>query len=66
MCLIAVHWWRIDYVEYYVKHIQFPAMLIYVSIVTVLLTLAAFIHKKDREAPAHADQNNTQEGPATG
>ncbi|WP_017690401.1 endospore germination permease [Paenibacillus sp. PAMC 26794] len=53
MCIFAIQWWRIDYVDYYVNHIQFPVMLAYVAIITVLLTLAALIHKKDKEASAH-------------
>ncbi|MDT0121124.1 endospore germination permease [Paenibacillus sp. RRE4] len=53
MCAFAIQWWRIDYVDYYVDHIQFPAMLAYVATITTLLTLAALIHKKDKEAPAH-------------
>jgi hypothetical protein len=36
-------------------------MLAYVSVVTILLTLAALIHKKDKEAPAHAAHNHTKE-----
>lgn len=66
MCAIAVQWWRIDYVDYYVNHIQFPVMLAYVSTVTILLTLAAFIHKKDKEAPAHAAHNHRKEEPPSG
>lgn len=61
MCAFAIQWWRIDYVDYYVDHIQFPVMLAYVAIVTVLLTLAALIHKKDKEVAQHVEstQNNT-------
>ncbi|PYE47203.1 endospore germination permease [Paenibacillus barcinonensis] len=54
MCALAIQWWRIDYVDYYVDHIQFPVMLSYVSIVTILLTLASLIHKKDKEESSHA------------
>ncbi|WP_340027389.1 endospore germination permease [Paenibacillus sp. FSL H7-0940] len=61
MSFMAMQWWRIDYVDYYVDHIQFPVMLAYVSIVTVILTIAALIHKKDKEAPERADLSPTQE-----
>jgi len=57
MSLMAMQWWRIDYIDYYVDHIQFPVMLAYVSTVTVILTITALIHKKDKEAPAHGTHN---------
>ncbi|MEN1988203.1 MULTISPECIES: GerAB/ArcD/ProY family transporter [Paenibacillus] len=60
MSAMAMQWWRIDYVDYYVKHIQFPAMLAYVSIVTILLTLAALIHRKDKEVPDHGSHDSIQ------
>ncbi|SEK83853.1 endospore germination permease [Paenibacillus sp. OK003] len=61
MSLMAMQWWRIDYVDYYVDHIQFPVMLAYVSVVTLILTIAALIHRKDKEAPAHDNHQHIQE-----
>ncbi|MCK6077920.1 GerAB/ArcD/ProY family transporter [Paenibacillus silvae] len=66
MCALAIQWWRIDYVDYYVDHIQFPVMLSYVSIVTILLTLAALLHKKDKEEPAHGPSTANDTNPSRG
>ncbi|MBB6023388.1 spore germination protein (amino acid permease) [Paenibacillus sp. JGP012] len=66
MCALAIQWWRIDYVDYYVNHIQFPVMLSYVSIVTILLTLAALLHKKDKEEPAHGPSTTNDTNPSRG
>lgn len=60
MSAVSMYWWRVDLVYNYVNGIQFPSMLAYVFGVTTLLTFAAMIRRKDKEAIRNGEPNREE------
>lgn len=60
---VSIYWWRVDLIYEYVKHIQFPVMVVYVYGVTILLTLLTFIRRKDKEGQKDGQQKPAEAGP---